>query len=214
MLIIIAKKMNRRCDFWKGSVIEMKHKIIWWKVVLLGAVSLLFLWMLVEMLPTALSAHDSFVRETRRSGLFRVDLFSERAGLYHFYLCMELFNASGAALALYGMIRCFYPVRMPVADADRFLRRWRGVTYFCLVAFSACLLLLFLYSRCTHDVEEYGIANGGDWTTAANLIIPGWLGIALILSMDGVFFSLFQRRELKKATNVTMPQDKPANRRE
>ena len=180
---------------------ETKRSIKWWKVILLGAVSLLFLWLFIEMFPIVFDAHNSFYRETRHTGLYQVSFYSNSASLYHSYLCMTLFILSGAAFALYGLFRCFRPAKLPDIDIESALRNWREITYLCLVAFAGCLLLLVFYSR-MYSGDDYGVANGGEWISAADLILPGWLGIGLILSMDGVVFSLIKRRELKQAAAI------------
>ncbi len=176
---------------------NMKKRVKWWKAVLLGAASLLFLWMFAAILPVMFDSHSSFIYIAQHAGLHRVELYSERATMYYGYLCMELFNGSGAAIALYCLFRCFYPAKMSAKDTNASVRCWRRVTYVCLTCFIICIMLLFLYRR-THVTYDYGIANGGEWTTATDLIIPGWIGIGLILSMDGTVFSVIRRRELKQ----------------
>ena len=176
---------------------EIKQSIKWWEVILLGAVSLLFLWLFIEMFPIVFDAHISFSRETGHTGLYQVYFYSNCASLYHGYLCMTLFILSGVAFAMYGLFRCFRPAKLPDIDTESAPRNWREVTYLCLAAFAGCLLLLISYSR-IYIGDGYGVANGGEWISAADLIIPGWLGIGVILSMNGAFYSLIKRRELRK----------------
>ena len=176
-----------------------KKTIKWWKVVLPGAVGLLFLCLLIAVLPMTADAYSSFAPIARRAGFFEVVLYSERASLYPVYLCMELFNASGAALAIYGLVRCFRPAKIKAENAEVSRKRWRAATYIGLSAFVVCILALFLYGR-THSAYHDGIANGGEWKTAADLLIAGWLGTGAILFADLAIFSLIRRKEWKQLT--------------
>lgn len=177
---------------------EAKRKISWWKVVLLAAIAVLFLWICAEMFPFMLMAGSSFSYESGNGGEAGVSLYSELSTLYYYYLCVELFFASWAAMALYGIFRCFRPARIPAEDVAAERRRWRKSTYMCLAVFALCMLLLILYLRTTF-AHDYGTSIGRQWATAADIIFPGWMGIGMILSMDGVVYSLIRRRELKKA---------------
>ena len=177
---------------------ESKRKIRWWKVVLLAVIAALFLWICAEMFPLMLSAGSSFSYESGNGGEGGVSLYSESSTLYYFYLCEELFFASWAAMALYGIFRCFHPARIFAEKAAADSVRWRKATYMCLVVFALCMLLLILYLR-IRPAHDYGASIGREWTTAGDIIFPGWMGIGLILSMDGVVYSLIRRKELKKA---------------
>ena len=173
-----------------------KRRVKQWKAVALGAIGLLFLCLFVGMIPLLAGAYRSFADEVGRTGLYSVELYSERTTLFYGYLCVELLFALGTAISAYCVIRCFFPVKVSADHARTRFRRWLRLFYVCLVVLILCIVVLFVYSRARGTYDD-GIANGGEWTTAADLIIPGWIGIGSVVSMGAAVFSLIRWRELK-----------------